>query len=96
VQPITGDFDDIFADYPECTQFVTSDVTLDVQGSPVGQVKATIEKYGTTPNGSQAYLLTVWNSNKKPLPKTFTVGRGPNVIGAGEPGKKKSSGKKKG
>ena len=89
MQRIASDFDGIFDDYPECTQFVTSDVTLDVQGNPVAQIKATIEKYGSTPNGNQVYLLTVWNSGSKPTPKSFKLDRGSDAIGMPKNGVKK-------
>lgn len=95
MQKIASDFDDTFADYPECTQFVTSDVTLDVQGNPVAQISATIEKYGLTPNGQQAYLLTVWNSGAKPTPRAFRLYRGAHAIGMPSVKKKGELKKKK-
>ena len=76
-----GDFDEIDSQYPECTQYVTSDVTLDVQGSPATQVNATIEGYGQTPNGEPRFLLTVWNSKTKPIPESFTLTLGQDQIG---------------
>jgi hypothetical protein len=98
MQRINGDFDDIYADYPECTQFVTSDVNLDIQGSPVAKINATIQKYGTTPNGQQAFLLTVWNTGgPPPVPKSFTIKRGSLVIGTPDKKpKKKTKGAKNG
>jgi hypothetical protein len=77
-----GDFEQIDAEYPECTRFVTSDVTLDVQGQNPSQINATIELYGLTPNGEQRYLLTVWDSGvSKPMPKPSTVVLGTDQIG---------------
>lgn len=76
-----GDFDEIDSQYPECTQYVTSDVTLDVQAGPPIQVNATIEAYGQTPNGEPRYLLTVWNSAKKPIPQSFTLRLGREEVG---------------
>ena|SRR5258706_7653151 len=77
-----GDFDEIDADYPECTEFVTSDVTLDIQGGPPAQVNATIEYYGATPNGETRYLLTVWDPNvNKPIPKPRVLKLGKDQVG---------------
>lgn len=64
---IRGDFDKIGAEYPECTDFVTADVTLDDDGK-LSDIKATLENLGVTPNGEPRFLLTVWNSPDKPIP----------------------------
>jgi hypothetical protein len=81
-QQIKTDFDEIGAAYPECTAYVTSDITLDVQAAPPVTVNATIESYGSTPNGQPRYLLTVWDPVKtKPLPKPMTLTLGPPQIG---------------
>src|ERR1022692_3805596 len=68
-----SDFDEISDAYPECTNFVTTDVMLDVLSQPASQVSATIEAYGQTPNGQPRYLLTVWNSQNKPAPASITL-----------------------
>jgi len=92
-----GDFDLIDSGYPECTDYVTSDVTLDDLGTQT-TVNASMEKYGVTPNGQPRYLLTVWNSAKKPIPQTFNLALGTTQIGqpAKRTVKKKSTGKKSG
>jgi hypothetical protein len=89
-QRISGDFEDIFGDYPECTQYVTADVTLDVNGISATPVSATIEKYQITPNGQQRYLLRVWNSAKKPDPKPIVLRLGKDQV----EGDKKETSKK--
>ncbi|MBS1984813.1 MAG: hypothetical protein JST16_11645 [Bdellovibrionales bacterium] len=76
---VKGDFDDLNADYPECTQFVTADVTLDLQEAT--QVSGLIQPYGKTSNNQQRYLLTVWDSGvPQPKPRSIQISLGPQEI----------------
>ncbi|MGC4052793.1 MAG: hypothetical protein QM757_25975 [Paludibaculum sp.] len=92
-QRVKGDFDDINADYPECTQFVTADVTLNLQ-QPT-QVTGLIQPYGKTPNNQQRYLLTVWDASvTQPKPKKIQISLGPQMIVVDRKKPKKSAKKK--
>jgi hypothetical protein len=72
---VQGDFGDVDVAYPECTLYVTSNVTL----PSASAVQATIEQY--TPNeGLPGLLLTVWNSGQKPKPQSRTIKLGPEQI----------------
>ena len=72
---VLGDFDDVTAGYIDCTLYVTANVTM----PSASAVRATIEKYA--PNeGSPGLLLTVWNSDQKPIPQAHTVTLGATQI----------------